>query len=233
MGKGIFVVGTDTDVGKTFISSLIVKELRKNGINAGYYKGVLSGAREESNKLIPGDAEEVFRISGLKADYTEVVSYSLKNPYSPHLAARIEGVNIGLDKIRSDYKKVSQKYDYVIVEGSGGIICPIIIEDNNVVLLEDIIKLLKLPTILIARADLGTINHTTLTVKYLDSIGIEVKAIILNGYNPQSIIHRDNKETIRLLTGINTIFEVPTVDEKNFCVDKLLDCDMLVNLINE
>ncbi|MBB6624888.1 dethiobiotin synthase [Clostridium gasigenes] len=233
MNKSIFIVGTDTDVGKTFVTGLIIKSLRDNGINAGYFKAALSGAREEGNKLIPGDAEEVCNVSGIEEEYSNMVSYILKNPYSPHLAARIENIEVSLDKIKNDYKNLKEKYECLVVEGSGGIICPLKIKDDEVILLEDVIKVLNLETILIARAEIGTINHTTLTVKYLESIGIKVKAIVLNGYNPQNIIHKDNKETIKVLTGVNNFFEIPFVDERNQIVDNYFNFNLLINIINK
>lgn len=231
MNKGIFIVGTDTDIGKTFISALIVKSFKEKGINAGYFKSVLSGARTEEEKLIPIDAEEVCNISGLDEDYNKMVSYTLKNPYSPHLASKIENVDIKIDKIIDDYNRMQSKYEYVVVEGSGGIVCPIKIKDKNIILLEDIIKNLKLSTIVVAKSELGTINHTTLTVKYLQSIGIEVKAIVLNKYNPHNIIHKDNKESIRVLTGIDNIVTMSVVDKKSSYGENFHELNMLISLI--
>ncbi|AYE34208.1 dethiobiotin synthase [Clostridium septicum] len=232
MRKSIFITGTDTDVGKTFVASLIVKTLRDNGVEAGYFKGVLSGAIKEDNKLIPGDAKEVCSLSGLNEDYENLVSYTLENPYSPHLASRIEGIDINIEKIKSDYKKMKDKYELLVVEGSGGIICPINITDTKTILLEDIIKELELSTIVIARAGLGTINHTILTIKYLEAEGIKVNGVILNGYNPQNIIHKDNKDIIRHLTGINRILTIPFVEKEKDNVDNLINFNMLISLIN-
>lgn len=233
MEKSIFITGTDTDVGKTFVTSLIVKTLRDNGVDAGYFKGALSGALKEGNKLIPGDAKDVCMVSGLKETYDNLVSYTLENAYSPHLAARVKGVDISIEKIKADYQKMKNKYELLIVEGSGGAICPIKINDEETILLEDIIKYLGLSTIVVARAGLGTINHTTLTIKYLESIGIKVKGIILNQYNPQNIIHRDNKETIRVLTGIDRILTIPFVEKEKIDVDSLINFDMLISLLND
>ncbi len=213
MRSGIFVTGTDTEVGKTFVSSLLVKGLRDYGINAGYFKGVLSGAIEENGELIPEDAKEVCEISGLKEEYDNMVSYTLRNPYSPHLAAHVEEVDINIQKIIFDYEKMMDKYEFLVVEGSGGVICPIKIEGDEIILLEDIIRDLGLSTILVARSSLGTINHTMLTVNHLKSIGIEVRGIILNGYDEDNIIHKNNRKVIERLTGITNICTVSEMDK--------------------
>lgn len=215
MRSGIFVTGTDTEVGKTFISSLLVKGLRDYGINAGYFKGVLSGAIEENGELIPEDAKEVCEISGLKEEYDNMVSYTLRNPYSPHLAAHVEEVDINIQKIIFDYEKMMDKYEFLVVEGSGGVICPIKIEGDEIILLEDIIRDLGLSTILVARSSLGTINHTMLTVNHLKSIGIDVKGIILNGYDEDNIIHKNNRKVIERLTGITNICTVSEMDKNS------------------
>lgn len=230
--SGIFVTGTDTEVGKTFISSLLVKGLRDYGIDAGYFKGVLSGAIEMDGKLIPGDAHEVCEMSGLKEEYNNMVSYTLRNPYSPHLAAHIEEVDINLQKIISDYKNMMEKYEFLVVEGSGGIVCPIKIEGDEIILLEDIIRDLGLSTILVARASLGTINHTILTVNHLKSIGIEVTGIIINGYDEDDIIHKNNKKVIERLTGITNICTVSNMDKNSIDEGTVLNILRLMKKAN-
>lgn len=232
MKSGVFVTGTDTEVGKTFISSLLVKGLRDYGINAGYFKGVLSGAIEEDGKLIPEDAKEVCEISGLKEEYNNMVSYTLKNPYSPHLAAHIEEVDINIQKIIFDYKNMMNKYEFLVVEGSGGVISPIKIEGDEIILLEDIIRNLGLSTILVARSDLGTINHTMLTVKYLKSIGVEVRGIILNGYDEDNIIHKNNRKVIERLTGIKNMCTVLKMDKGSIDENSILDILKVMSKVN-
>jgi len=232
MKSGIFVTGTDTEVGKTFISSLLVKTLRDYGINAGYFKGALSGAIEKDGELIPGDAQEVCEMSGLKEEYSNMISYTLKNPYSPHLAAHVEEVDINLQKIISDYENMMEKYEFLVVEGSGGIICPIKMEGDEIILLEDIIKDLGLSTIVVARAGLGTINHTILTVNHLKCIGIEVKGIILNGYDEDDIIHKDNKKVIERLTGITNICTVSEMNRNSIDEEAILNILRLMKSAN-
>lgn len=209
MSKGLFIVGTDTDVGKTFVTAGLIKKLREAGINAGYYKAVLSGGYYDGDELIPGDAKEVLDASGIDENYNQCVSYILETAVSPHLAAEIEKVDIRLDKILEDYKMLDEKYEYLSVEGSGGIVCPIKMTETEIILLEDIIKAINLPTLVVARAGLGTINHTILTVDYLRQKEIKIQGIILNGYDKQNLIHSNNKKIIEKLTNIKVVATVP------------------------
>ena len=153
LSKGLFVVGTGTDIGKTYVTGLLLKYIRDNGYNATYFKAALSGAmRDENNNLIPGDAVEVLTMADLEENTDFLVPYIYETAVSPHLASKIEGNPVELGKVRSAYDEVSKKYDYIVMEGSGGIVCPIRYEgkDNkNNIMLEDIIKLLDLNVILI------------------------------------------------------------------------------------
>lgn len=217
MSKSIFITGTDTDVGKTFVTAHLVKALRDKGVHAGYYKAALSGAYYEAGQLIPGDAKEVMDVSGFNEPYEKCVSYTFETAVSPHLAARIEGEDIKLDKIKADYEALYYKYEYLLVEGSGGIICPIKDTEDELILLEDMIKHLDLSVLVVARAGLGTINHTVLTVKYIQSIGLSVKGILLNEYEEGNKLHEDNKKMIEKLTQVEVIATIPKViagDEK-------------------
>ncbi|MDZ5252455.1 dethiobiotin synthase [Clostridium sp. LIBA-8841] len=211
MKKGVYIIGTNTDIGKTFVSGLILKKLRRDGINAGYYKPVLSGAVKRKEGLIPMDCEEVMKISGLKEDYDNMVSYILEHPYSPHLASEVEAVPINIEKIKMDYLRASEKYDFILCEGSGGIVCPISFSDEKF-MLEDIVREINLPIILVSNSGLGSINHTVLTISYLKNLGLKVSGIVLNGFNRKNIIHTDNKRIIRELTGVKNISTVPSLE---------------------
>ncbi|MHC1722633.1 MAG: dethiobiotin synthase [Aminipila sp.] len=219
--KGIFITGTGTDMGKTYVSGLIVKELRDNHINAGYYKPALSGAYRKNGNLIPGDAEYVCKFSGLTDAPEKLVSYIFETPVSPHLAAQMESeIEVSKDVILEDYNKLSQKYDFMVVEGCGGILCPLSIpkslssdvnqNNSNLLLLSDIIKLLNLDIIIVADAGLGTINHVLLTVEYAKHNCIGIAGIILNHFDENSFLHQDNKKQIEFLTALPVLSCIPT-----------------------
>lgn len=208
MGKGLFITATGTDVGKTYVTGLLVKRLRDAGLNAGYYKAALSGAEITKNGLVPGDADFVNRIAGLNVNPSELVSYIYEEAISPHLAALLEGNPVELDKISADYAQSTSKYDFVTMEGSGGIICPIRWDEQHI-LLEDIIKKLDLGTIVISNAALGSINACVLTLAYLNNKDIPVHGIILNNYDETNFMQVDNKKMMEEIGGVPVIACVP------------------------
>ncbi len=204
MGRGIFVTATGTDIGKTYVTALIIKKLCEAGYKAGYYKAALSGAERIDGELLPGDANYVKSIAKLDCYCSEMVSYVYETAVSPHLAAKLEGNPATLEKIIKDYKRQSIKYDYVVVEGSGGIICPIRYDEEDKIFLEDIIKALGLDVIIVADAGLGTINSTLLTIKYLENRNIAAKGIVFNRCHG-GIMENDNIKMISELSDIPVI----------------------------
>ena len=207
MTKGIFITATGTDIGKTNVSALIVKSMRKAGFNCRYYKPALSGAQTSNDgTIIPGDCAYVFKTAGLNLQPENYVSYIFKPAVSPHLAAQIENKPIKLEKIKQDFERIKKEFDYLLAEGAGGIVCPFNIEEG--ILLPDVIKFLHLDTIVVADAGLGTINSVVLTAEYAKHHGINIKGIILNNYDQTDIMHRDNKIMIEKLTGLKVLAEV-------------------------
>lgn len=205
MARGLFITGTGTDVGKTFVSALIVKKLKESGCNVGYYKAAMSGnARDESGRLIPGDAVYVQKVSGIMQALEEMCPYIYEAAVSPHLASRLEGNPVLPETVLAGYRRVSQQCDYVTMEGSGGILCPICIDEQEI-WLEDIIKLCKLPSLIVADAGLGAINSVVLTVEYMKQKGLPIKGIIFNHFQPDHIMQQDNIRMIEYRTGIKTI----------------------------
>lgn len=204
MSKGIFITGTGTDVGKTFVSALTIKKLRESGLNAGYYKAALSGAEKAGGRLLAGDAEYVCRISGIRTDANSLVSYIYEDAVSPHLAARRENRPIEMEKLVSDFNGIKTRFEYVTVEGSGGIVCPLRL-DEQTIMLADVIKAFALSVIIVSPSGLGAINSAVLTAEYAKSRGIQIKGIILNGYEHENYLHKDNLRQIELLTGVPVI----------------------------
>ena len=219
MTESIFIAGTSTDIGKTFVTALLVKYLRDKNINAGYFKPVLSGAEIVDNRLVPGDAKYVCDIAGIKTQPQDLVSYIFKNAVSPHLAAELENKTVDLNKIKTDFNKLKNEHNFLIVEGCGGIICQISTQKNNEIFLTDIIKSLNLDVILVASSLLGTINSTVLTVEYARKLNIDIKGIIMNFYDKENFMHTDNKKQIEYLTGIPVIATVEK-DAKEIFIGK-------------
>ncbi|MFR6110447.1 MAG: dethiobiotin synthase [Dialister invisus] len=203
MGRGLFITGTDTDVGKTYVTALLVKTLRSAGYDVGYYKAAISGARtvEES------DAGFVNRFAQIREPEDMLLSYLYQNAVSPHLAARIEGNPVEKDVIMSAWERVTAAYPYVTMEGSGGIMCPIRHDEKAVYYLEDIIRWLRLPVLVIADAGLGTINRVVTTCEYIRRRNISVKGIILNHWKG-GVMEEDNVEMIEEITGVKVLARV-------------------------
>ena len=229
MSKGLFVIGTGTDIGKTYVTGLLLKYIRDNGYDATYFKAALSGAiRDENDNLIPGDAVEVLRMADLEEDTDFLVPYIYETAVSPHLASRIEGNPVNLKTVKEAYEKVSQKYDYIVMEGSGGIVCPIHYEGKESegnIMLEDIIKFLNLDVILIADAGLGTINSVVTTVEYLKNRDIHVCGIIMNNYRDE-LMENDNVKMVEDLCEVDVIAKVYQ-DDKNLRLD--VDTEELIS----
>ena len=208
MSKNIFITATGTDIGKTYISALIIKKMREKGLNCGYFKPVLSGVKELAGHLVDSDANYVVQMADIPTMADECVSYWWKEAVSPHLAAKRMNKKIDINKIKYDFAQISKKYDYLLVEGAGGITCPLIIEKDEKYLLKDLIWELGLSTIIVADAGLGTINSTLLTVEYARANGIEVEGIILNNYDSNNFMHWDNLEQVETLCGVNVVATV-------------------------
>lgn len=205
MSKSLFVTGTGTDIGKTYITGLMIKKLNSITGSAAYYKAAMSGnERDASGKLIPGDAVFVKKISGIDQPLEDMCPFVYENAYSPHLASRIEGNHVRMDVVKNGYEKLCGSYNYITVEGSGGILCPICFDESRI-MLEDIIKELGMGCVIIADAGLGTINSVVLTAEYMMMKNIEIRGIIFNKWNPDDIMHRDNLKMCEYMTGVKVV----------------------------
>ena len=222
MSKALFVTGTGTDTGKTYITGLIVKKLQEAKKNPAYYKAAMSGNdRRPDGTLIPGDALAVQTMSGIDQSLTSMCPYVYEHAYSPHLASRLEGNPVVMDVVTHGFADVTAIYDYVTVEGSGGILCPICFDEARIQL-EDVVKELHLSSILIADAGLGTINSVVLTAEYMKTHGLPLKGIIFNHYHPGDVLEDDNIFMCEHMTGLPTLAKVQDDDtELDMNIDAL------------
>lgn len=222
MSKALFVTGTGTDTGKTYITGLIVKKLQEAQKNPAYYKAAMSdNDRRPDGTLIPGDALAVQTMSGIDQSLTSMCPYVYEHAYSPHLASRLEGNPVVMDVVTHGFADVTAIYDYVTVEGSGGILCPICFDEARIQL-EDVVKELHLSSILIADAGLGTINSVVLTAEYMKTHGLPLKGIIFNHYHPGDVMEDDNIFMCEHMTGLPTLAKVQDGDtELDMNIDAL------------
>ena len=195
--SGIFITATDTEVGKTLIAAGLVNFFRNQGINAGYMKPISCGQ--------DNDAVFVKKLLKLKDPLSLINPISLPYPLSPLAAAKKAKRKIDLKKITKAYKTLTQKYDLVIVEGVGGALVPI----TEKIMVADLIKQLTIPTIIVARAGLGTLNHTLLTVEALKRRKITIQGIIMNGYTGDELPEDDNADILFEQTKIPILAKIP------------------------
>ena len=214
MGKALFITGTDTDVGKTYVTALIVKRLKDAGMDAGYYKAAISGAeKDEDGNLLAGDALYVKEIAELTETQEELVSYVYEAAVSPHLAAQLDTNPIDLGRVEKDFRRALAAHDYLTMEGSGGIICPLRWDKQQRLILDDLVKNLGLGTLVVADAGLGTINAAVLTIEHLRGRGIPVRGVILNRFHNGDIMEEDNRDMIEGITGVKVVATVQSGDE--------------------
>ncbi len=176
--KGIFITGTDTGVGKTVSTAVLAKLMRDAGVKVGVMKPVTSGCISTVGKLISEDAELLRWAASSQAPDSDICPYLLREPLAPSVAASIDGTSICFEKIAEAFVRLASCHDFVLVEGAGGLLTPLT-EDRFV---SDLILRLGLPAIVVARPNLGTVNHTLMTCLCAKNAGIELKGIIINKY---------------------------------------------------
>lgn len=199
MIKGIFITGTDTDIGKTYVTARLVKQLKQQGIKVAYYKAALSGAKIINGQMILEDMELVRKYADLKREDCKV-SFAYKDSYAPHLAAKSTNNYVELETIKKDLVKLEKSHDIVVIEGSGGIICPLR-DDDQQIMLADVMMLANYPLIIVSPSGLGSINGCVLTCYYAKNQGLKVAGMIMNNFEKDNILHQDNKLMIEKLSG--------------------------------
>ena len=176
MEKGVFVTGSDTGVGKTVIAGAIAAAIKAHGLDVGVMKPVASGAKEIEGKLVSEDAVYLKKIIDSTDDDDLVNPVRLEPPIAPTMAASKSGVPIDIDKIWKAYEVLTNKHDFVVVEGIGGLMVPI----DDTLFVADLVRKMDLALVIVSRDYLGTINHTLLTVEYARSRNIRIKGIVIN-----------------------------------------------------
>ncbi|MBN1833976.1 MAG: dethiobiotin synthase [Deltaproteobacteria bacterium] len=194
MGKGLFITGTDTGVGKTLVSVGLITLFKERGIRVGVMKPAESGCRREEGRLIPEDAIMLKNAAESQDDLDMINPYALKAPLAPALAAEMEGVEIRLEIIQKAFEILTSRHDMIIVEGAGGFLVPLF---GNF-FMADLIKKLDLPLLLVTEAKLGIINHTLLTLACARERKIPVLGIVMNhASDQQGLPETLNPEALR------------------------------------
>jgi dethiobiotin synthetase len=204
----LFVAGTDTGVGKTFITALLARALIDQGIDVKVQKWVSTGNSDTSE-----DCVFIYEMLGNKSQDTtgfgsDVAPYCLPLPASPHLAAEQAGVTIETEVIRDAFFRLESSCEILIVEGVGGVLVPL----GRTMLLADLVADLNLPALVVARSGLGTLNHTLLTLEALRHRNIQIVGVLLNSQGGEdSFIVRDNQRTIAEIGQVEVFGVLPRV----------------------
>ncbi len=182
--RGLFITGTDTGVGKTHVAAMIARALRESGRRVGVYKPAESGCRFEDGVLIAEDAVALWKAAGRPGSLDRVCPQCFQAPLAPHLAARAEGRELDVDLLRHGIEFWQADSDVILVEGAGGLMCPLSDDQYMAHLARDF----GFPLIVVSVNRLGTINHTlqTLIAAAAFGDGLPVAGIVLNQPQPAS-----------------------------------------------
>jgi len=180
---GLFITGTDTGVGKTYVGALIARELVRAGLHVGVYKPAASGCVRQKGELISEDALTLWEAAGRPLSLAEVCPQRFEAPLAPHLAARLEGKAVDPRLLREGLRPWQQWADVVLIEGAGGLMSPISDEDY----VADLAYEFGYPLLVVSKNVLGTINHTLLTLIAATTFreGLEIGGIVLNEPHPR------------------------------------------------
>ncbi len=179
---GLFITGTDTEVGKTYVGVLIARALVAAGRRVGVYKPAASGCWCRGEDLVSDDALLLWEAAGRPGDLARVCPQCFEAPLAPHLAAREEGRELDAGLLRSGIDYWHERSDVILVEGAGGLLSPLGEEEYVAHLAAD----LGFPVVVVSRNALGTINHTLLTLRAADTwiVPLAVAGVVLNQSEP-------------------------------------------------
>jgi dethiobiotin synthetase len=230
MGKGIFITGTDTGVGKTYVGVGLIRAAKGNGLSVCPLKPVETGCRVKNGDLIPQDTRRLMRASGVKEPMDLVNPFKMRSSLAPSVASEIEGIPIDTKRIISSYARMRGKYDLTIVEGAGGIMVPV----RGKYLFLDLIRDLKIPLVIVARPGLGTINHTLLTIasavnKKLNVIGVVINYAI---QKRRGVPEKTNPAVIENLGGVPVLGTVPYLKDSSRDRSKEIFSEIMANIVS-
>ncbi len=203
MIRGIFITGTDTGVGKTYVAAGIAAHLKRNGVNVGVMKPVETGCCASHGRLVPGDAVRLIKSAVARDALGLVNPYRFRKPLAPSVAAELAGKEIVPDKIVRSYRMLSRRHDFMIVEGAGGILVPL---SGNYLYL-DLAADIQLPVVIVARPNLGTINHTLLTIMALKKQRLKIAGVVINcaDDNKRGLAEKTSPSVIEAISGVKVL----------------------------
>jgi dethiobiotin synthetase len=223
MTRGFFITGTDTGVGKTVIAAALILVIKHMGFRVCGMKPIETGCLKSKFKiqnskfkikekvLIPADGMFLKETADVDDSIDVITPIRFEKPLAPFSASEIEGIPVDIEKIKKAFESLLKKYDMVVVEGIGGLLVPI----NRNYFVYDLIKQFALPIIIVSRPNLGTINHTLLTVNYAIKEGFNVAGIIINfSQSPEKTLAEEtNPKIIRQISPVPLIGIFPYLED--------------------
>jgi dethiobiotin synthetase len=212
MGKGVFVTGTDTGVGKTVVTASLVTLLIREGLDVGVMKPIETGCPNRNGRLVPTDATFLKAVSSSRDAPSLINPYRFSKPLAPLIAAEIDHKKIRIGRISSAYKKLRDKHDILFVEGAGGLLVPLTGKLTNL----DLILELNLPILLVVGSKLGAVNHTLLTLNWAKENGVKILGVLINRLNPspgsrKNLVEKTNPGLIGSFTEVPILGNVPYI----------------------
>lgn len=205
--KSFFITGTDTGIGKTAFTCGLAQLLRTSGIDVGVMKPFATGIPQK-NTFQSEDVSLLVQYSGVSDPENLINPYFFPIPASPYTAAKKLGKKIDIDLVLSNFEKLQSIHDVVLVEGIGGAMTPIL-KDYFVI---DLIKDLNLDVMLVTGSQIGTINHTLLTLNLCKKYGVNVSGLIINDLGVDRYDVQDLEEDLVSLSGVRVISKIPRLD---------------------
>ena len=217
-GRGLFITGTDTGVGKTAVTAALLALLRGRGVDAVPMKPIQTGCLKRGGEVVAPDLDGCLRAIKLTPTVEEaewMCPYRFIPECSPHLAARIDRRPIQLRRITAAFRQLAARHDFVIAEGAGGVLVPL--DERRTML--DLMRALGLPVLVVARPGLGTLNHTLLTLAALRAADLKIAGVVVVATQRGRCgrIERDNLASIARLGRVPVLGRLPFIaDKKDF-----------------
>ena len=229
--NGLFITGTDTGVGKSLITGGIATILRQQEHKVGVFKPIASGCRHDREGLVSDDTEFLDLCADADYPLSVITPVTYKTPAAPVTCAAIEGYPVDFEAITTAYGYLCETCDVVLVEGIGGAMVPI--DAEHTVL--DLAVAFDLPAVIVARPNLGTINHSLLTIEAVRNAGLPVAGLVINGYNAKTagVPEETSPQVICDFSNTTLLSVVPYDEDSNVeqgrlgnrVIQSLQDCD--------
>jgi dethiobiotin synthetase len=224
--RGFFVSGTDTGVGKTVVACALVRAMRRRGLDVAVMKPIETGVGAEG----PLDAQALQDAAAASEPLEEICPQTFALPAAPTVAAASEGRAVEMEPIREAFTRLSERHDWVVAEGAGGLLVPA----TRDLSMADLSRELALPLVIVGRSALGTINHTLLTLEAAEARGLPVAGVVISHSDGVlSDADRSNLEALREALGATLVGEVPPLGDGELPAEESIDLAALLERAGE